>query len=533
MSTQFISTAIPYVNGAPHLGHALELVLADALARHRRRLGARVHFQSGSDDNSLKCWRAATTAGVSPEQLVARGAAEFRALGAALNVTFDDFLQTSTDPRHAPAVARLWRACAARGDLERRRYRGLYCSGCEQFFSPGELAGDFCLDHAAALEVVEEENYFFRASQYSARLHAAVEQGLIRIEPEVRRREVLSLLARGLEDFSVSRSARRAHGWGIPVPGDPTQVVFVWFDALANYVSALGYAEDAPRFDQFWQHADARTHVIGKGILRFHAAVWPALLLSAGLALPTEILTHGYVTVGGRKIGKSLGNARPAELVVRRFGADAFRYYALRHLHTTQDTDFSEQRLIVAHDSELADQLGNLLQRTFALIAREFSSVLPDGALDRAAERAVLGRADDVFRTQSAAFARFDLNTATACVLEYVALANRYVATEEPWVLARQGNRSRLASVLRTSVEALRRAAWLLEPIIPHACERLRSALGGQALARSAGGAQVIWLPLEPGTPLEPVPPLFPKLRERAVEPESTETATRGARSVT
>ncbi|HTQ08066.1 MAG TPA: methionine--tRNA ligase [Polyangiaceae bacterium] len=515
MSTQFISTAIPYVNGAPHLGHAQELVIADAVARHRRRFGGAVHFQSGSDDNSLKCWRAAAEAGCPPAELVARSAAEFRALARSLDVTLDDFLQTSSDPRHAPAVAKLWRACAAAGDLYRRTYRGLFCAGCEQFFAPNELAGNVCPDHAQPLEVVEEENYFFRASRYSARVLAAIEQGALRIEPETRRREVTTLLAGGLEDFSVSRSARRAHGWGIPVPGDADQVVFVWFDALANYVSALGYAEDASAFERFWRLSDERTHVIGKGILRFHAAVWPALLLSAGLPLPTEILSHGYVTAEGRKIGKSLGNARPARELVERFGVNAFRYYALRHLHTTADTDFSEQRLVVAHDAELADQLGNLLSRTLALVVRGFASRVPDGALDGEAESALLARADAAFSTQVEAFARFDLNTAVASAVDYVARVNAYVSSQAPWTLAKQGEHSRLASVLRAALEALRRAAWLLEPIVPDASRRLAHALGGEAFVRSVSAECVQWLVLEPGAPLTPVPPLFPKLRER------------------
>lgn len=274
-TTSFLSTAIPYVNGSPHIGHAQEFVIADAIARHRRRFGTDVHFQSGTDDNSLKNARAAADEGISPTTLVARHAAEFQSLATALDVHFDDFVRTSADPRHAPAVSRLWKACEAAGDLELRTYRGLYCAGCEQFFSDGELPENRCPEHAAALEEVEEENYFFRASRFGASIRQAIQANSLRIAPEERRREVLRFLEGGLRDFSVSRKASRARAWGIPVPGDVSQVIYVWFDALANYISTLGYATAEPSLEKYWTRAHARTHVIGKGVLRFHAAYWP------------------------------------------------------------------------------------------------------------------------------------------------------------------------------------------------------------------------------------------------------------------
>ncbi|HMJ15615.1 MAG TPA: methionine--tRNA ligase, partial [Polyangiaceae bacterium] len=364
----FVTTAIAYVNGPPHLGHAQEYVLADAIVRQRRRQGWDVRFQSGTDDNSLKTVRAAASAGTTPALLVAENSASFTRLAGTLDVDFDDFVKTSSDRRHAPAVAELWRACARAGDIYPRAYRGLYCGGCEQFFAEGELESNFCPEHATALEAIEENNYFFRASRYGEHVRRLVEADVLHVRPAARKHEILGFLERGLADFSVSRPRARARGWGIPVPGDPEQVVYVWFDALANYISALGYAGDPSLLERYWTPSTRRTHVIGKGILRFHAAYWPAILLSAGLELPSELLVHGYVTVEGRKIGKSLGNAVDPFELIRKQGRDAFRYYVLRQLHTTADSDFSEARLTALRASELADQLGNLLRRTLVLV---------------------------------------------------------------------------------------------------------------------------------------------------------------------
>ena len=512
-TTSFLSTAIPYVNGSPHIGHALEFVIADAIARHRRRFGTDVHFQSGTDDNSLKNARAAAALGIPPTQLVARHADEFQSLATALDIRFDDFVRTSADPRHAAAVARLWKACESAGDLERRQYRGLYCTGCEQFFSDGELPGNRCPEHAAPLEEVEEENYFFRASRYGGTIRKAIETNALRIAPEERRNEVLHLLESGLHDFSVSRSAVRARDWGIRVPGDSSQVIYVWFDALANYISTLGYADSAPPLHQYWERARERTHIIGKGVLRFHAAYWPAILLSAGLQIPTEVLAHGYVTLEGRKIGKSLGNALSAQALVDRYGADAFRYYVLRHLHTTADSDFSEERLVAAHDTELADQFGNLVRRALSLVAREFSSTIPepgpladpDTALQREGERALA--------EQLEAFSRFDLNEATAAPLRLLAAANRYFDAQAPWALRKRGAHQRLATVLFTTLEATWRATWLFDPIVPRAAARVRDDLGANEEAVHIDLERVTWNRLTPGAVANLGTPHFPKLR--------------------
>jgi methionyl-tRNA synthetase len=327
----YVSTAIPYVNAAPHVGFAYEAVLADVLARHQRLRGRSVHFQSGTDDNSLKNVQAAEREGLSPAALVAGNAGRFLALADALGLSYDDFIRTGVEDRHRQGVEALWGACLRAGDLYRRPYRGLYCVGCEGFFDPAELAEGRCPEHGTSPEPIEEENWFFRLSRYRDPLRRLVETGALQIAPRSRRNEVLGFLAGGLEDISVSRARARARGWGIPVPGDPEQVVYVWFDALSNYVNTLGWVAGGDAYRRFWAGSGRRLHVLGKGILRFHAVHWPAILLSAGLPPPTDLLVHGYLTVDGRKIGKSLGNAvDPADLVAR-YGAEPGRNHRPRH----------------------------------------------------------------------------------------------------------------------------------------------------------------------------------------------------------
>src|SRR5215470_13826501 len=295
MPATYLTTTLPYVNARPHIGHALELVQADVLARYHRGRGDAVRFQAGTDDNSLKNVLAARAAGAGVREFVDRNAEAFEALGGALALSVDDFIRTSRDRRHRPGVEAFWQACA--DDLYRQRYTGLYCTGCEQFYTPAELQGGCCPEHGTEPEQVSEENWFFQLSRYAAPLREAITTGQLRIEPAGRRHEVLAFIDGGLADFSVSRPAERAHGWGIPVPGDPSQVIYVWWDALGNYVTALGYGTDESNLSRWWSGARRRIHLLGKGVLRFHAVYWPAMLLSAGLALPTDILVHDHLTV--------------------------------------------------------------------------------------------------------------------------------------------------------------------------------------------------------------------------------------------
>ena len=384
----YITTTIPYVNARPHIGYALEFVQADVLARYRRGRGDGVRFQAGTDDNSLKNVLAAEAAGVEVREFVDRNAEAFVALGGTLSLTVDDVIRTSRDPRHRPGVERFWRACSA--DLYRQRYEGLYCTGCEQFYPPAELRDGRCPEHETVPQQVTEENWFFRLSRYAEPLREAITTGRLRIEPAGRRNEVLAFIDGGLEDFSVSRPAERAGGWGIPVPGDPCQVIYVWFDALCNYVTALGYGPGGEAYQQWWAGPGSRVHLLGKGVLRFHAVYWPAMLLSSGQALPTGIFVHDYLTAGGRKISKSGGAAgeaaalEPAALAAR-YGADAVRWWLLHEVQRVGDADFTVGRLIARPDDELANGLGNLVNRVVAMIGKYRDGRIPTPARSRQA----------------------------------------------------------------------------------------------------------------------------------------------------
>jgi methionyl-tRNA synthetase len=504
----YISTTIPYVNSRAHVGHALELVQADVLARHHRRIGDDVRLQSGTDDNSLKNVLAAAAEGISTRELVNRNASEFAGLREHLSLSFDDFIRTSSDPRHRPGVERLWRACAASGDLYRKSYQGLYCIGCEQFYTEAELDAGNCPDHGTPPQLVAEENWFFRLSKYADRLREEISSGRLRIEPASRRNEVLGFIAGGLEDFSASRSVARARGWGIPVPGDPSQVIYVWWDALGNYITSLNYAAGPGRSDadyqRWWAGADRRTHVVGKGVLRFHAVYWPAILLSAGEPLPTEIFVHDYLTVDGRKISKSAAGADSNDPVALAgsYGADALRWWLLRDVPRVGDTDFTVDKLVARANEDLANGLGNLVNRVVSLVHTYRNGAVrpcarpagtsrwlaaatgpdhgsPGWPADAAALRDTIERTPEAVR---AALARFDFRTAATAVLAIVEQANRYVEATAPWHLARAERAGdaaageRLDQVLGALIATCQILASEIWPFLPDLAARVATA---------------------------------------------------------
>jgi methionyl-tRNA synthetase len=454
MSTTYVTTSIPYVNGEPHVGFALELVQADVIARHRRLRGDDVRFLTGTDDNALKNVRVAEEAGVPVRELVDRNAGRFQELARLLHASNDDFIRTSADPRHAPGVERLWRACAA--DLYERDYDGLYCVRCESFVGDGHEHGN--------LERVSERNWFFRLSRHAGALLDLLESGRLRVEPEVRRNEVLALVRGGLQDFSVSRTRERAHGWGIPVPDDPSQIVYVWFDALANYVTALGYGGDDTLLRRYWDGADARIHTIGKDIVRFHAAYWPAILLSAGLPLPTTIWVHDFVTAGGERLSKSAGGAPAAAELVARFGAGALRWWLLRESKPGADVPYRDELVVERANAELANTIGNLVSRTARLAALHRVDADP-------AQSGLAARIDS-------ALAAFDFRAATEELLRAAGDANRLVEEARPWE-----PRPDSAVVVGRLVGACRELGIELEPFVPGSGARVDAAFSGSAEA--------------------------------------------------
>jgi methionyl-tRNA synthetase len=470
MST-FITVAIPYVNSTPHLGYAFELIEADLAATARRQRGEHVRFLGGTDDYSLKNVLAAEAVGEPTQAFVDRHADRFESLAEPLRISFDDFIRTSSDPRHQPAVERLWRACADSGDLYQRDYEGLYCVGCEQFYELSESHTGACPEHGTPLETVVETNWFFRLSRYGDQLLQLIESNELQIDPEPFRNEILAFLRGGVRDISVSRSVDRARGWGIPVPDDPTQVIYVWFDALTNYISALGYATHGADYERWWRNTDDRIHVVGKGIVRFHAVYWPAFLLSAGEPLPTRIHVHPYLTVDGSKLSKSSTNGLSPTDLVATHGSDALRWWIATDVAATTDTDFTHDRLVAKANEDLANGLGNAVNRVTTLRHRQHESVeRPQSApLDGSAELA-----DRVTN----ALADFDRRAATRHLTDAIDQLNRHIEAAAPWKLARQPDQAEeLAALLDTYIQTLQCIAEAIEPITPDLAHRINIAL--------------------------------------------------------
>ncbi|MFN2451980.1 MAG: methionine--tRNA ligase [Candidatus Dormibacteria bacterium] len=508
----FISTTIPYVNGEPHLGHVLEYIQSDCFARWHRLAGEEVFYLTGSDENSLKNALAAEREGVAVPDLVARNARHFEDLAGIFTLSWDYFIRTSSDPLHLAGAVKMWQRLEAAGDLYTQRYEGLYCVGCEQFYTEDELVEGLCPErHLPPPELVEEENHFFRLSRYAQPLVEAIESGRMTILPPGRRNEVLSFLRGEVRDISVSRSQTRAHGWGIPVPGDPTQVMYVWIDALTNYINALDYAAEGALFERFWAGVGSRVHTLGKGVIRFHAVYWPAMLLSAGVALPTTLFVHEYVNSGGQKMSKSAGGwADPGELAAR-YGVDAVRHFLLAEMPLTQDLEYTERRLVERYNTDLANGLGNLLNRTLTMVGRYRDGVVPipadplgAGAADLPAVAARVGA------TVAAAMAAYDHRTAVASIWELVRRANGYIEESAPWKLAAAGEAAELDLVLHTVVEALRIIALQLRAFLPTTSGRILAQLAPGAADTIA--APMVWGRSLAGQRTAAPEPIFPRV---------------------
>ncbi len=468
MSTEYVTVAIPFVNADPHLGYAYELVLADVHARASRLDGVAVRFLGGTDDYSLKNVLAADAAGIPVQEFVDRHAQRFEDLREPLDLSFDDFIRTSSDERHVPAVHRLWNAALANGDLYRRPYEGDYCVGCEQFLGPGELVDGTCPEHPRPLERVVEDNWFFRLSRYQDQLALLIESGELRVEPAAFRNEVLGFVRSGLDDISVSRSNERARGWGVPVPGDPTQVIYVWFDALANYISALDYGQrDGADYQAWWTGAESRVHVIGKGILRFHAVFWPAFLLAAGQPLPTLVRVHPYLTLGGTKLSKSSGASVDPTAIVAAYGTDVLRWWFCRDVADSADTEFHLRRLIDRANDDLAGGIGNAISRIVTIVHRHRGGVPPHPHAEPLAAVADLpARVRHLLR-------RFEHRAATQAIVDGVGTLNRDLEATAPWTLAKEPESAdRLDVVLSVQLATARVIAEALAPITPALAER-------------------------------------------------------------
>ena len=463
----FITTTIPYVNAPPHIGFALELLQADVIARYRRLRGADVRLQTGTDENAFKNVLSARARGVPVEHLVDENAARFRSLAKVLDISIDQFLRTTSGVHRNAVSAFLTRLRS--GDLYRQSYEGLYCAGCEDFYLAGDLENGRCPEHNVAPIAVAEENVFFRLSRYQSALRDLVTSRRLRIVPESRAIEVLRFIERGLVDISISRDAGRSEGWGIPFPDDSSQVVYVWIDALINYLSGLGYP-DGERVAEHWRDA-TKIHFIGKNVWKFHAVYWPALLLSAGLSLPDQIVVHGFLTNEGRKISKSSGDAVDPADYVRRVGADGVRYFLLGHVRPFEDCDFSVERLEAAYEADLANGLGNLVSRTTALCEAA-------GVAGSSASGPWAAPAD--YHEHLGAF-RFDL--ALAPIWSEITRLNREIAATKPWEDVKAGRLTTAQAKLLPVVDRLAAVGYWLAPFLPSTSQAIREQLS-QTLIR-------------------------------------------------
>ena len=487
MTAYYLTTPIYYANDVPHIGHAYATVAADAIARYQRLHGHDVFLLTGTDEHGVNIERIAAQRALTPQQHVDGIATRFRELWSQLDITYDGFVRT-TDQAHRRAVLELWDRLQASGDLYRGVYEGQYCPRCEAYYQADELVGQDCPVHRLRCEQVREENWFFRLSRYQEQLERLVRDTDF-VQPEARRNEVLGALAEGLRDFSASRRLVR---WGIPVPDSTDEVIYVWVDALANYLTGVGFPDDLGTFERYWP---ADLHLVGKEIIRFHCLYWPALLLSAGLPVPRQVFAHGWLTKDRHKISKTTGNTvDPAELAAE-FGSDAVRYYFLRAIAFGQDGDYTRSALVARYNAELANDFGNLVQRATALASRSPAlvgvgdgNVLPPDDAELAAPELALREQAEVLRERvEAAFERLALDEAVAAVGEFVAQANRYAQLTAPWELAKGGQTARLAVVLDHLVEAARLAAWYYAPIIPRAANEAHRRLAGSVPSPEQG----------------------------------------------
>ncbi len=514
--TFYLTTPIYYVNARPHLGHACTTIMADAMCRYRRLAGDRVYFLTGTDEHGDKIAQAAAKAGVTPQAYADEIAGAFKDTWRRLDITNDDFIRT-TEPRHAKVVQAILAKLYEAGEIYLGEYGGWYCYGCERFYTEKEIVDGKCPDHQTPLTFIKEKNYLFRMSKYQAWLVKHLEDNPGFIQPERYRNEVLGFLREPLQDLSISRPKTRLQ-WGISLPFDDQHVTYVWFDALINYLSALGYPDGA-LYKEFWPHAE---HLIGKDILKPHAVYWPTMLKAAGIPLYRRLNVHGYWSLGGGKMSKSIGNVVEAFQLTDKYGHDAFRYFLLREMNFGLDATFSEEAFVGRLNADLANDLGNLVSRATTLLAN-FGPVEDVTRQIDSADREIRTKADETRAAVNQAMEEFAFQKALAEIWEFIGSVNRYVDSTAPWALAKDpSKRARLEMVLCTLADSLKYLGVMLEPFLPNAAKRIRHALGemGEPHLQDAhvGGMR--------GVPkVEKVSALFPRIEDKVTDPPNSGAA--------
>ncbi len=508
----YITTPIYYVNARPHLGHAYTTIVFDALARYHRMLGDDTFLLTGTDEHGVNVERSATAAGQTAQQWADAVAGEFRATFDRLGITYDDFIRT-TEPRHKRGAQELWRALEKAGHIYKGTYSGQYCI-YDNLYVDATGPGAPCPECGRPTETVCEENYYFKLSAFEKKLLRHYEAHPEFIRPETRHNEVISFVRAGLRDLSISRSTFQ---WGVPVPDDPKHVMYVWLDALSNYITAIGYGSDARKFKRYWP---AEVHMIGKEIVRFHCVFWPAFLMAAALPLPRSLFAHGWLLFEESKMSKSRGNVVRAESIVDVLGNDALRYFLLREVVFGQDGTFSFDALVGRYNSDLANDLGNLSSRTLTMIARYFEGVVPAADKPGPAEKAVARHAANVIKGFHSHFEAFEFSRALESAWLLVGAVNKYIVEAAPWALAEKpdrAGRTRLAAVLYTSAEALRVVTALAHPVLPESTARIWKQLGLGDIAKVRLD-KLAWGQLKAKTKLGKVEGVFPRADKSAIE---------------
>jgi methionyl-tRNA synthetase len=517
--TYFVTTAIDYVNSLPHIGTAYEKICADVIARFKRLEGEPVFFLMGNDEHSINVKREAQARGLEPHTYCDQMADQFRQIWKSLGISYDAFIRT-TEERHAEAVSKLFQRIYENGDIYPSKYSGLYCESCETFYREKDLDNGKCPQHGSEPKWIEEDNYFFALSRYTERILTIIEEKRLLILPEIRKNEIMNILHGGLEDISISRSS---FDWGIPLPIQPDHVIYVWFDALINYISAIGFGWDEDLFPQFWP---ADMHIVGKDITRFHCIIWPAMLLSAGLEVPRMVFGHGFVFLKGEKMSKTLGSGISPMDIVDVYGPDALRYYLLRDSSFGKDGNFTWENFLERYNGDLANDFGNLLQRVLTMIHRYRSGTIPTAHTleeeDEALKKDCLALCSDVRTFLDPTRGDIDFHLALGRLWETIRHTNQYIDRTAPWALQKEGAEERLDTVLSSAAESLRIIGAVLSPFLPFAASGLFAQLGlPDRPDKLPAEAPTTWGEIPPGTKVRKPKALFPRIvaEEEGSEP--------------